>query len=185
MRLGTSTINFFPLSSIETSLVNYFMTAEGHIYSMKLGGAPRRLVGSKGFNVPESSRTFTLANRSYRGAELFRRAQRHADWKQHTSGPVNTARATLLWEAALTSKPEARSHAKTLREGVRAKGWVIARVMGSGADENLVLGSTPKIHTTVESYKSEMTRLATEFPGVTFVGLRISDSVVAGGVTWG
>lgn len=73
-----------------------------------------------------------------------------------------------------------RNHAGTTEEGIKAKGSIIGRVHKG----HLVFGSEPKIHTSEESVKSEMQRLALEHPGVKFVELKIGKSVVAGGVTW-
>lgn len=59
-------------------------------------------------------------------------------------------------------------------------GWII----GSFRDTGFSFDAKPRIHTTRDTVKPELARLAQFHPGVKFVSLSIEDSVQSGGLIW-
>jgi hypothetical protein len=169
----------FPLTHIDSTLKGYFVGADGKFYSTKQSDVGRVLTGT-GTRI--GSRYFTMNGRSVEGAILYRRAQAHALWKAETTKPSEMiATANKLVNVA---KVTGRSHAASVKTGIEARGWVIARVATHDGIEHLLFGSKPAIHMTEASYLNEMERLALEHTGVTFVAVKIVKSVKAGGFTW-
>jgi hypothetical protein len=170
----------FPLTHIDSTLKGYFVGADGKFYSTKQSDVGRVLTGT-GTRV--GSRYFTMNGRSVEGAVLYRRAQAHASWKAETTKPSEMiATANKLVNVA---KVTGRSHAASAQVGIKGRGVVIARVAVHDGVEHLLFGSKPALHMTEQSYHDEMTRLATQYPGVEFVALKVVKSVKAGGFTWG
>jgi hypothetical protein len=179
MKIGDK--NLFPLNNINSRLNGYLMDRDGNIYSVKNTlGRVKMLAGSK----TSSGHYFTLSNTTYRGDQLFSSAKAHKLFNAETAAPTTPASVTQI-VAGVKPLPvkdldEKRSYAKSLAEGIALRGVMIAAVEG----ERLVFGSEPKIHVTEQSFRSEMERLARVKPGVKFVSVKITGSVVAGGVRW-
>jgi hypothetical protein len=178
MQVGT--LYLFPLSKIDSHLGGYFVSAEGTFYSTKQSVAGRKMTGSGSFG--SRTRYYTMNGRSYEGAVLYRRAQGHGDWKVETTKPSQVIAVANKVPAA---KVTGRSHAASASLGIKGRGVVIARVATHDGVEHLLFGSQPALHMTEQSYTDEMTRLATQYPGVEFVALKVVKSVKAGGFTWG
>ena len=160
--------NVFDMKRVNSVFVGYYMDANGEVYSAKaVQGRLTRLAGSN----TASGRYYTLNGRSYRHDWLKAQIMTRLDFKQEVSQAV---------KAAQVASPADRSHASTVEAGIAAKGYMIGRLQSNA----IVLGSEPKIHTTLKSVNSEMERLAGVYPGVKFVRLKIDGSVVAGGVKW-
>lgn len=162
--------NLFPLNNITSLGSGYYMSAAGQIFSGKSG----KLVRLSGSNTT-SGRYFTLSGRTHREDQLVRDARRHKLFDKET------AVAGVL-EAPKTVKVDGtkRSYASSMQEAITLRGVMIAAVQG----DRLIFGTKPKTHITEQSWKDEMTRLATVSPGTKFVAVKIVQSVVAGGVTW-
>lgn len=178
MQVGSSYL--FPLSKIDTHLDGYFISAEGKMFSTKKFSQGRVMVGSGPYGT--SARTYTMNGCSYDGSMLFHRAQQHRDWKNETMTP--TANVLIVTKHDAQSKITDRSHAQDVVQGIKGRGFVIGQVAVHDGQEHLLFGSKPAIHMTEQSYKDEMTRLATSKPGIKFVALKIVASVVSGGVKW-
>ena len=178
MQVGSSYL--FPLSEIDTHLSGYFVSAEGKMFSTKQSTQGRVMVGSGSYG--SRHRYYTMYGCSYEGAMLFRRAQQHANWKSETSKP--TANVLTVSKHDAQSRVTDRSHAQAVDQGIKGRGFVIGQVAMHEGQEHLLFGSKPAIHMTEQSYKDEMTRLATSKPGMKFVALKIVASVVSGGVKW-
>jgi hypothetical protein len=178
MQVGT--LYLFPLPLIDSTLSGYFVSAEGKFYSTKQSAAGRVMCGS---GNRFGSRYFTMNGRSVDGSVLYRRAQAHASWKAETTKP------SVVADVAVSNKTGAkvtgRSHAASASLGIKGRGVVIARVAVHDGVEHLLFGSQPALHMTEQSFTDEMTRLATQYPGVEFVALKVVKSVKAGGFTWG
>lgn len=165
----------FSLHKIDSSLASYYITATGDVISTKRE-VPYTLSGSSASG--SSIRYYTLGGRSWRSDVLLNCSKSHTDF------------AVDVGLVANQTKPEQprssdRSHASTLQEGLDGRGWVIASVDKIDGEDHLVFGSKPKIHLTPTSVESELKRLATQKPGVKFVGLQIVKTLVAGGLIWG
>jgi hypothetical protein len=178
MQVGT--LYLFPLSLIDSGLGGYFVSAEGKFYSTKQSAAGRVMTGSGSFG--SRTRYYTMRGQSYEGAVLYRRAQQHINFKAETTKPSATIAVANKVPAA---KVTGRSHAGTVQAGIAGRGVVIARVAVHDGVQHLLFGSKPALHMTEQSYTDEMTRLATQYPGVEFVALKVVKSVKAGGFTWG
>jgi len=173
MQVGT--LYLFPLSKVDSHLHGYFVSAEGKFYSTMQSAAGRQMYGN-------GSGHYTMNKRTVDGRLLYRRAQAHGDWKTETTKPSVSASVAVANKTG--AKVTGRSHAPTVKAGVSGRGVVIARVAVHDGVEHLLFGSKPAIHMTEQSYTDEMTRLATQYPGVEFVALKVLKSVKAGGFTW-
>lgn len=177
MQIGTQYL--FPLSKVDSRLTGYYISADGKIYSTKQSADGRLMTGSGSYG--SRVRYFTMNSQSYDGSVMYRRAQQHADWKTETTKPT----ASIAVADKTGAKVTGRSHAASVKAGVTGRGVVIARVAVHDGVEHLLFGSKPALHMTEQSYTDEMTRLATQYPGVEFVALKVVKSVKAGGFTWG
>ena len=74
-----------------------------------------------------------------------------------------------------------RVHAMNVKEGVDKKGTIIGSIT---ADGKISFSEKPKFHLNESSVTDEMVRLATQFPGTTFVAFKVTKSVVASGLLW-
>jgi hypothetical protein len=171
--------NLFPLSLVLPSIRKdtYYMAADRSVFS-KARGKLVRMIGSHGY----SGKTFSF-QRARPGGTFTERASvietlamQHSQFKAHTSLDINLPSTAKVPATARAD----RSHAASVEDGIKSKGYIIARVHKG----RLVFGSEPPIHLTAASVKSEMERLAMAHPGVKFVELKITQSVVAGGVSW-
>lgn len=176
--------NLFPLIlSYPTLKDGYYIDREGAVYSTRgRNGKLSRLFGSSTL----SGRYFSLQGKygstSFRADDLAKTACHHKDFNQHTADEITMASLGVdVNKIKVKSKVQGpRNHAADVDAGIAARGSIIGRVHKG----HLVFGSEPKIHTTEQSVKDEMQRLAVQYPGVKFVELKIAKSVVAGGVTW-
>jgi hypothetical protein len=161
--------NLFPLNNTCSAGSGYFMNALGQVFSTKSGNL-LRLSGS----TTKSGRYYTLNGRTHREDQLVFGAKRHKDFTRETSPApvVNVVDAPVLGAR--------RSYATSMQEAIKLRGTMIATVQG----EKLVFGTDPKIHTTEQSWREEMARLATVSPGTKFVAVKIVQSVVAGNISW-
>lgn len=191
--------NLFPLKLVDERLTDYYMDADGEVYSTKRGKLAR-LSGSVPFRYGSSynrnaTKTYTLNSRSYSAENLRMRAMAYPSFKEETHDPkkkiVGGYGPKVLSAAALgvdLDKVKApippltnRAHAKSVEEGMHEKGWIICSYL---PNVGLVFSKQPAIHLTAESAKAEMERLAKEVPGTKFVLLRILNTIVSGGVLW-
>ena len=163
---------------LDSGLGGYFVSADGRFYSTKQTPQGRVMCGSGSHG--SRTRYYTMRGMSYDGALLYRRAQAHSAWKSETTKPS----AAIAVANKTGAKVTGRSHAATVKAGITGRGVVIARVAVHDGVEHLLFGSKPAIHMTEQSYTDEMTRLATQYPGVEFVALKVVKSVKAGGFTW-
>jgi hypothetical protein len=165
----------------------YKMDKDGGVYSTKRSTTPQKMFGSG----PTHNKSYTLSTgrtpQTVSGFVLKMNATQHASWSK-TFAPEAKVEAWPHLPANLKTKQVAgvkdRSHATSVEAGIGAKGSVIARVMKHDGKEILVFGSAPAIHLTDDSVKAEMTRLATDHPGVKYVALKIGMSLVSGGLQW-
>lgn len=186
MRISSDPLNMFPLSKINPRLDGYFMARDGSIYSTRRYPLPELLNGSR-----QSGRVyFTLGGRSYKHQTLWLTAQRHSDWESETCWPELEA-PMVLAAAKVIGPPPAReparvknSIARSLDEGIRSRGVVIARVVVRDGQERLVFPANPAMHLTEDSYQGVMKRLAASEPGVEFVALKVLKSVKSEGLVW-
>lgn len=161
--------HLFPLSLLANHIYlgvpsGYYMDSQGLVYSTRgRNGDLRELRGSR---IP-SGHYFTLANRTYRHDELYKKARQHPDWIKETQ-----------------SKSGNRYHSATLDSGIKAHGVIIGTVYEHCGQKKIVLGSTPKVHLHEASWKDEIKRLALLKPGTKFVALQVIAAVKAGGITW-
>ena len=161
--------NLYPLERITNSVPGYFMDAQYEVYSTRGGKQLARLYGSSA----NGNRYYTLGGVSWNKRDLMRRAAADPAFKSETtSQPISM----VLQPTA----PADRAHATSLTHGLKARGFVIAKVQAG----RLVFGSNPKIHLTADSVRSEAERLAIAEPGVQFVSLQITGSVIAAGLQW-
>ena len=177
MQVGPSYL--FPLSKLNNQLDCYFVSSRGEMFSTKQSPVGRSMIGTG----LKNTRYYTMNGTSYSGANLYRRAQQHADWKVETSKPASTF-LTRPDHPATQSKITDRSHSPDVEHGIKNHGFVICQVAMHEDQEHLLFGSKPVIHLTEQSYKDEMIRLATSKPGMKFVALKIVASVVSGGIKW-
>lgn len=177
MQVGSQYL--FPLELIDTGLKGYYLSGEGKFISTKQSAAGRVMTGSGSFG--SRTRYYTMNGMSYEGAILYRRAQQHINFKAETTKPSQAIAVANKTGAKVTG----RSHAGTVQAGIAGRGVVIARVAVHDGVQHLLFGSKPALHMTEQSYTDEMTRLATQYPGVEFVALKVVKSVKAGGFTWG
>lgn len=175
--------NLFPLSLLNTNLKDgYYMDAAGSVFSTRGRGGLTRLSGSH----TNSGRYFSFQTKmygracTYRADELRQRVLSHKDFHAHTKEEITMEKLGVDVTKLKAKSQGARNHAATVDAGIEQRGSVIGRVHKG----HLVFGSEPKIHTSEQSVKDEMQRLALQYPGVKFVELKITKSVVAGGVTW-
>ena len=166
--------NVFPLSLQNNRFAGYFINSNGEVISTKQNTSGTKLCGSGPYG--SANRFFTLAGVSYSGRDLLRTARAHSAWAEHTMPKKEQSKSQ--------SKVKDRAHATAVDEGVKSRGFVIARVGTHDGVQHLMFGSKPAIHLTEASVTSEMTRLANSNPGVEFVMLKIVKSAKAGGLVW-
>jgi hypothetical protein len=164
--------NLYPLERITNSVPGYFMDAQYEVYSTRGGKNLTRLYGSSA----NGNRYYTLGGVSWNKRDLMRQAAADPAFKTETS-PIQTTVRTALQAAFAVAD---RSHAVTVADGIKARGWVIAKVQNG----SLAFGSKPKIHLTEKSVKAEMERLAIAEAGTQFVSLKIDGAVIASGLRW-
>ena len=198
----------FPLEKLNSTWQDYYINAVGHVFSTKLGAAPRKLQGSTsasgqyykltGGGVGSSH----ILRKELLAWDILRRATQHKDFKNETSTVIDTQPHEIVtltlteYDADVTGfimtdknfdsfnklkgTPHGRSHAKSLAEGIKERGYIIGQVQ----KEALVFGSQPQVHTTLQSVKSEIERLAGKTPGLQLVYLKIEGSVRAAAMVW-
>lgn len=179
MKFEGITENLFPLEKARSGFRGYYIDAKGGVYSTQQQSKPKQMLGSRAYGSSQPTRTFTLNRNSYSGSYLLTLARQHADFAKETT-PVTQA----VMAAVAATAVGKRSHASSVADGLKAKGVVIAQVAVHGGQEFLLFGSKPAIHMTEQSYKDEMTRLATGKPGTKFVAVKVIATVVSGGVSW-
>lgn len=157
----------FPLVRLNSNWDLYFMDATGQVWSKRMK-EPRVLSGS---NTP-SGRYFTLGGRTVHGNILYSRATNHVDFKKE----VNTLDPAHKKIEVLSKS----SQEYLTREGIKARGYVIATVTKNG----LLFGSQPKIHLTETEADAELIRLAGVKPGTQFVSLKITKACQMQGINW-
>lgn len=170
--------HLFPLHLLGSNIgTSYFMDRNGGVFSARTGN----LVQLRGSRT-NSGTYFKFGQQwgsGWRHDTLKQRAMAHKEWLKHTVPPSDEK--VQVDTAVGFEKPLAnRAHAPNVEVGIKAKGSLIARVHKG----KLVFGSDPKIHTTDQSVRDEMLRLATSHPGTKFVELTIAKAVVAGGLSW-
>lgn len=165
------------LNAIDSSIpAGYYMSIEGNIWSTRgHSGKVRKLSGSM-YETGEGGtkrykRYFKLGNSQFYHTTLFNQAKRSPVWFNTFNRPFRDA----LIE---TGNRERAVDADT--KPIKG-GYVIATFKDGG----LVFSSKPRVHATPESVKTEMARLATLNPGVTFVSLQIDQTVTASQLVWG
>lgn len=170
----------FPLEKVNYRFRGYFIDKEGQVYSTRGPGARlSRLAGSK--QNSWSNRYYTLDGASWEHGHLIRQAKAHGDFAKETTAAIKTGPlggSAVL--SALQARASERSHAKTTDEAINSRGSIIASVI----DGKFVFGSNPVVHTTAESVKSELARLAMQNPGIRYVEFKINATVVSGGLNW-
>lgn len=177
MQVGS--MNLFPLESAINRLAGYYLSADLSVYSTKRGPMPIKMMGSKSYGAYH--RNFTLNSVSYTHDYLktlvSKNSALHGDFIGHTSPKAS---ATVVADSKIPN----RSHASSVGHGIGGRGFVIAQVSVHDGEEHLLFGSKPAIHLNEVSCKDEMQRLAMSKPGTKFVALKITSSVVSGGVQW-
>ena len=169
-------LHLFPLEKFQSRFRGYYMSADGKVYSTRGNNKLKELSGSKANSW--SNRYFTLDGGSWEQNHLTGNCKAHKDFVLETTVPSVTGIKTAQMPAVkLTTE---RNHAKTAEEALAAKGSIIASVVNG----KFLFGSNPVIHTTQESLKSEMARLASQNPGVRYVAFTITGSVISGGMNW-
>lgn len=181
-------VNVFHLANVRSALSKYYIDLIGNVYStaggdgkfVKLAGTPTK--NGRRFTLSGSS---SYSTGSYTHEQLRKMAEATAGWNGYVNSLKPVAEAPKP-AVVLPAGDAKRSHALTLAAGLAAKGWIIASVQPAKGqvEEQLVIGSKPKIHTTTDSVKSEMERLALQYPGTTFVSLRVQNTVKAAGIQW-
>lgn len=198
MKIGNR--NLFPLSLIGKTYAGYHIDEAGIVFSTKRSSTPQMMFGFGHGDM----KYYTMNGMSVRGNELIFTAKKHPRFKLETATLSTHERLALekaveaetpvFVEAPFPSFPAQlanggkkvtmRNHAPNVHAGISSKGVVIARVAKHDGVEHLLFGSKPAIHTTEASYRDEMTRLATEYPGTKFVACKITSSVISGGMKW-
>lgn len=178
MRVGNK--DLFPLSRIG-DYHGYYMDKDGGVFSTKKGnltllqGTVPWRIGSRG----GGPRTYTLNSQTVREPFLKSAAFAHADFEKETGVPTSLQSKSARVSVSEEPTPN-RAHAKTLEEGLKAKGWLI----GTKVDNAISFRSHPAIHLTEESVKDELKRLATTVPGTKFIAVKITHSVISSTLTW-
>ena len=181
----------FPLEKLNSTWQDYYINAAGFLFSTKKGvGYPRKLQGS---TTAQGHHYYTLSSgytTTVRSDDLLRRARQHKDFKNETSTVIDTQPHEIVtltlteYDADVTGKlkgtPHGRSHAKSLAEGIKERGYIIGQVQ----KEALVFGSKPMVHTTLKSVIGEIERLAAKTPGLQLVYLKIEGSARAAAMVW-
>jgi len=187
------TPGFFPLSKIRSHLKDYYMTANGDIYSTRQQATPRKMTGTP---AARNGRTYTFSTATglpatLRGDDLFAEAKRHADWTKETAKTTETKTVSMpafgtktvaakKKSMAKSEESEDRDHAASTAAGIAAKGYLIGKVEG----EAIVFGSKPVIHTSLTSVKNEVARLAKRSPGTQIIYVKIEGSAIANDIAW-
>ena len=163
------TKNLFPLRHLSHAYSGYYLNEQGHVFSTR-GNRHGRLIRLNGSRASAqySRRYYALAGRSLSSEILLELAKADPNWEKETG---NLNEDTYI---------DVVDHVEMLNKGLKAKGQVVATIENG----KLVFGSIPKIHTTEKSVRDELTRLAVLKPGTKFVSLKITNIVVAGGITW-
>ena len=186
MKIGDHYV--FPLSMLEAHGMNgYYIDRQGDVYSTRQSPNGRKMTGSNGY--------VTLNGVSYNKRVLLLRAKVHREFLIETAkskADIVTIVAKdepASWPSVSEARevlnaPKDRSHAKSVAEGIKSRGWVIAQVATHEGVQHLMFGSKPAINTTADSYTNELTRLASAKPGTKFVALKIVSAVVSGGLSW-
>jgi hypothetical protein len=182
------TPGFFPLLKIRPNFSGYYMTANGDIYSTKQYKSPRKMIGG-GTTRGGRTYTFSVSNSrlpvTERGDTLFALAKRHTDWAADTSlttpaESTNIARMPNFASPVSNIGTAERHHAASTSIGIAKKGYIIGQVQG----EAIVFGSKPVVHTSLQSVKSEVERLAARSPGTQIIYVKIEGAAVANGIAW-
>lgn len=166
----------FPLRTLSSQIGDsYFLSADERVFSNRSG----TLVELKGSKT--SSGTYYKFGQQYgsgwRHDSIVKLARAHKTWAAEILGAKITQKPQ---EVAAWPTPADREHATSAEDGVKAKGQIIGRLHNG----RLVFGHDPKVHLSDVSVSAEMTRLASVHPGVKFVALKITKSVISGGVVW-
>lgn len=167
--------NVFPLGLTNNRHQGYFINSNGEVISTKQNVDGVKLYGSGAYG--SQNRHYTLAGVSYSGADLLRTSRAHLAWAEHTMPKKGVKGAVAL-------NLKDRVHATAVDEGVKSRGFVIARVQTHDGQQHLQFGSKPAIHLTEASVTSEVERLAITNPGVEFVMLKVVKSAKSGGLSW-
>ena len=170
-------LNLLSLAKVMPQLNGYFIDpATNDIYSTKSSptSVPVRLKGT--VSVSTGRRTFTLSGRPYTHSYLIEVARPHIN-------KLRNEQKTPSVPVGLGT-PRDRSHAANVTAGLTVKGVVIAQVAKHNGEDFLMFGSKPTIHTTEQSWRAEMTRLATTKPGTKFVAFKVDSTLVSGGLQW-
>ncbi len=170
----------FPLKEIPSSLLcfyggnssGYYMDLDGSIFSDRRGKGLVQLNGSRTL----SGHYFSLGYQKFRHDEIFNAAKKSPSWSSHFAAVPTVSNPRNVRADAK------RSYAPNLPSAIKQKSVMIVSVTPDGY--KLIVGSNPKFHTTEESWRSEMKRLASVKPGTKFIALEIKASVVSGGEVW-
>ena len=199
MELKNATALVFPLNLVAQKFDKYFITREGQLYSTKQVKDGRALHGSLTYGRHNHLDAYhTIAGNSYKAGDILRTAKQHGRFVSEVSKAGSWAADQELNDMTEVDNVEVmhrdmpqrdanvkdRAHAKTLDEGLKAKGYVIGKVASYNGENFLQFGSKPAIHLTLASRNAEMNRLATAQPGVKFVAVKIDATIVAGAVVW-
>lgn len=149
----STTTNFYPspgaylfsLAELDRTLAGYLMDKDGNVYSTKHGPAPTRLHGTS----THSGRYYTLNKRTWKAADLVRRANAHPlFFKTPSAAPVHATVAGL---------PAGRT--KSAKAAASVKGYLLASI---GPTDKLVFGTDPVFHLSDTTAKAEAERIAGE-----------------------
>lgn len=142
----------------------YYMDIDGNVWSTRScsDGTPAKLAGTS----TRYGRYFKLGGQFFPHDDLVKHAKQTPIWNQTFLSPFQIA-LCVTSNQELSTKP--------------VKGGYVIATVENGI---LVFGSKPRVHTTLVSVKTEMSRLAHLKPGVTYVSLKIEQLVTASQLVW-
>ena len=147
----------------------YFFEPSTHCIYSTASGVFKRLNGTPGVSRTERGDTvWTFVGVRFTKTEIANAFKRFA----------------MVAANALPSNqtsPYSFSGAAINGDELTTKGNVI---IGTVKEGKVSFTSTPSVHTTEQSWKTEIERLAKANPGVKFIAVTITAAVVAGGLVW-
>lgn len=116
-----------------------------------------------------------MNRRTVNRSALLRTAKWHDDWASETRSPAPPIEESVPPQSTSST---AESLAKSVDDGLKAKGWIIATVQDSFGQPALQVGRQPVIYLDETILTSTMERRAKNNPGTKYVAPRVHKTVV-------